>query len=75
MDDINRIEGEKGDLQEKLHATLDKAKELYERMQEQTTAAAKAADKAVREHPYPSLGIVFGLGVLVGLLLSRGRRD
>lgn len=31
---------------------------------------AKTTSRAVREHPYKSLGIVFGLGVLVGVLAT-----
>jgi ElaB/YqjD/DUF883 family membrane-anchored ribosome-binding protein len=31
---------------------------------------AKTTDRAVREHPYKTLGIVFGLGVLVGALAT-----
>ena len=31
-------------------------------------AGAKTTDRVVREHPYQSLGIIFGLGVLVGVL-------
>lgn len=31
-------------------------------------AGAKTTDEAVRQHPYQTIGIVFGLGVLVGLL-------
>jgi ElaB/YqjD/DUF883 family membrane-anchored ribosome-binding protein len=36
---------------------------------------AKAADTAVRQHPDPAIGIALGLGVLIGVLVSRGRRD
>ena len=31
----------------------------------QTVAAAKATDKAVREHPYQAIGIAFGVGLLI----------
>jgi ElaB/YqjD/DUF883 family membrane-anchored ribosome-binding protein len=30
--------------------------------------SAKTTNRAVHEHPYKTLGIVFGLGVLVGVL-------
>ena len=32
--------------------------------------SAKTTDRAVREHPYKTLGAVFGLGVLVGILAT-----
>ena len=31
---------------------------------------AQVTEKQVREHPYQSIGIVFGLGMLVGVLAS-----
>ena len=32
---------------------------------------AKAADKVVRDHPYHTIGIAVGLGVLIGALARR----
>jgi ElaB/YqjD/DUF883 family membrane-anchored ribosome-binding protein len=64
-----------GDLRVKLESAVEKAKVLCERLQEQTSAAAKAADRTVRENPYQAVGVAFGLGILAGILISRGRRD
>ena len=67
--------GEKGRaLRAKLESAVEKAKALYERLEEKTVAAAKAADQTVREHPYQAIGIAFGLGVLIGVLAARCRR-
>ena len=62
-------------LRAKLEATVEKAKAAYERLEEKTVAAAKATDKTVRDHPYPAIGIAFGLGLLVGVLAVQSRRD
>ena len=62
-------------LRAKLEAATEKAKEVCKRLQEQTVAAAKATDQAVREHPYQAIGIGFGPGLLVGVLVMRSRRD
>lgn len=75
MDATNEFEAEKSELRAKLEAAVEKAKAACERLQEQTAAAAKATDKAVREHPYQAMGIAFGLGILVGVLAARSRRD
>ncbi len=64
---------EKSELRAKLEASIEKAKVACERLQEQTVAAAKATDKAVREHPYQAVGIAFGVGVLIGVLVGRCR--
>ena len=75
MDETNRLETEKGQIRANLESVIEKAKDVCEQLQNQTTAAAKATDKSIREHPYEALGIVFGLGVLLGVLVSRRRGD
>lgn len=37
---------------------------------ERALAQARTTDRAVRQHPYQTIGIVFGLGVLLGVLSS-----
>jgi ElaB/YqjD/DUF883 family membrane-anchored ribosome-binding protein len=64
--------GEKGvAARAKLAAALDSAKETARKLQEKTIASAKATDKVIREHPYQSIGIAFGIGIVVGLLINR----
>ncbi len=41
------------------------------KIQESTTAGARATDRVIRDHPYESIGIAFGLGVLIGVLINR----
>jgi len=68
--------GEKGRaLRAKLEAAIEKAKAMYDRLEDKTVAAARAADKTVREHPYQAIGIAFGVGLLIGVLAARSRRD
>ena len=57
-----------------LEAATERARALCRTLQEKTTAAAKATDGAVHEHPYQAIGIAFGLGVLVGVLVGWRRR-
>jgi ElaB/YqjD/DUF883 family membrane-anchored ribosome-binding protein len=37
-------------------------------VKQRALTGAKTTNRAVREHPFKTLGIVFGLGVLVGVL-------
>jgi len=39
-------------------------------VKQRAITSAKTTGRAVREHPYKSLGIIFGVGVLVGVLAS-----
>jgi ElaB/YqjD/DUF883 family membrane-anchored ribosome-binding protein len=75
MDATEHGDNEKHELRAKLEAATEKAKEVCKRLQDETLAAAKATDKAVREHPYQAIGIGFGLGLLIGVLATRCRRD
>jgi ElaB/YqjD/DUF883 family membrane-anchored ribosome-binding protein len=39
-------------------------------MKEKALAGARTTDRAIRQSPYQTIGIVFGLGLVVGLLAS-----
>lgn len=56
---------------ERLAAALEVAKETRHKLEERAIAGAKATDRAIREHPYESVGVAFGVGVLLGILLHR----
>jgi ElaB/YqjD/DUF883 family membrane-anchored ribosome-binding protein len=73
MEPQNRVDAEKGKTVAKLQNAIDTAKEVCERLQYRTTEAAKATDRTIREHPYQAVGIAFGVGVLIGVLMGRSR--
>src|SRR6188474_2595035 len=62
------------ELRERLNAAIESAKVAARRLEEKTVAAAKATDRVIRDHPYQTVGVAFGLGILIGVLLGR-RRD
>ena len=72
---LKTVSGEEGngsrELRARLSSAIQSAKETYRRLQEKAAAGAKATDKAIREHPYESLGVAFGVGLLVGVLVAR----
>ena len=55
----------------RLAAALESAKEIAGRVRDKAVEGAKAADEAVRDHPYQAIGIAFGVGALVGYLAMR----
>ncbi len=55
----------------RLESALATGKQAYAKVQERAVAGARAADQCVREHPYQSIAAAFGIGALVGYLLSR----
>ena len=66
--------GEKvGEVRQRLGAALESAKASCHHLQDRTAEAAKATDKVIRAHPYESIGIAFGVGLLIGVLIVRSR--
>lgn len=59
----------------RLATALERAKSTCNEVQVQTLATAKAAalraDSTIRQHPYESIGIAFGVGLLIGVLVTR----
>ncbi len=72
---LHATAGQAGDkmteLRGRLATTLESAKATYRRIEEKTVAGAKVADKTIREHPYESIGVAFGVGLLIGVLVTR----
>ena len=68
--------GEKiSEARERLKAGLVRAKATLADLQQKGLASAQAAakktDTAIRTHPYESVGIALGVGLLVGFVLGR----
>lgn len=64
--------GEKAkDARARLKVALSEAKDSCAGLEERAAAGAKATDKVIREHPYQSLGVAFGVGLLIGVLVNR----
>jgi ElaB/YqjD/DUF883 family membrane-anchored ribosome-binding protein len=56
---------------ERLAAALEVAKETQQKLQQQVMSGAKATDRVIRDHPYESLGLAFGVGILLGMWARR----
>ena len=66
------VAGEKvSEARERLAAALERSKEICGRVREKAVEGVKAADEAVRDHPYQAIGIAFGVGALIGCLAAR----
>ena len=59
------------EVRERLTAALDAAKRTCLQLEDKAVEGAKAADNAIREHPYQSIGVAFGVGLLIGVLVTR----
>ncbi len=59
------------DVRSRLSDGLEKLNEYYGNAKERVVAGAKRTDESIRSHPYESLAIALGVGVLVGALIRR----
>lgn len=57
----------------RMRQALAAARESCEQLQERALDGAKTTDQAIREHPYQSIGVAFGVGLLLGVLALRPR--
>ena len=57
--------------EESTNKVVSDIRTLVQRAKEQAVERAKAADQVVRGHPYQTIGVAFGLGVLIGILARR----
>lgn len=62
-----------------LRARLDAAQErlasVYEGTKKKVKEGAHRADEAVRDHPYETMAIALGLGLVAGILLGRRTKE
>ena len=59
------------DLRERLQSGLEKLNDYYGDAKERVTAGARRTDETIRAHPYESLAVALGIGVLIGALVRR----
>jgi ElaB/YqjD/DUF883 family membrane-anchored ribosome-binding protein len=60
-------------IQENLAAAKARLSAAEEAVMVKTKQAAKATDEYVHENPWKAVGIGVGVGLIVGMLISRGR--
>jgi ElaB/YqjD/DUF883 family membrane-anchored ribosome-binding protein len=55
----------------RLQGALERGKEAWGEIQDRAVEQAKVADEVIRDHPYQSIGLAFGCGALLGILMAR----
>jgi ElaB/YqjD/DUF883 family membrane-anchored ribosome-binding protein len=64
--------GEKAQqLRDRLAETLERAQQTCEKLEGKTKETLKAADDAIREHPYQSIALALAAGLVVGVVLAK----
>ena len=66
------VAGDKAhEVRERLSDALESAKRNCRCLEDKAIEGAKAADRTIRDHPYQSIGIAFGFGILIGVLVAK----
>lgn len=69
------LNGRAKEVRDQLAVRIKDAKAQLEELETNVRAkaieGAKETDKVIREHPYETLGVAFGIGLLAGVLLNR----
>ena len=50
---------------------LNLGRATWSRLQDRAVQWAKATDQAIRSHPYPAIGVAFGIGAILGMIAAR----
>lgn len=58
-------------LQESSEEVQNRLADMWEAGRERATEYARTADQTIRENPYQAVGVAFGVGLILGLLLTR----
>jgi len=59
------------DVRGRLATAIESAKATCHGLEEKSGEAVRATDRCIREHPYETIGVAFGLGLLLGIIVSR----
>ena len=59
------------EIRERLSDAIDAAKQKCRSLEAKALESAQVADKTIRDHPYQSIGVAFGIGLLIGVLVTR----
>lgn len=57
-----------------LVSAIEECRDAWRTVQDSVVSGAKAAGQSVRDHPYRTLGIALGAGLLLGLLMHDRQR-
>lgn len=56
----------------RLGSAVESSREVFDRISDRASTAARAADGQLRDHPYVPVMVALGLGALLAIVLLRG---
>jgi ElaB/YqjD/DUF883 family membrane-anchored ribosome-binding protein len=68
-------QGRMAEIKDRLESARDRLNRVYTAARTNVVAGARYTDETIRAYPYQALGIALGVGVLLGMLIGRGRNN
>lgn len=62
-------------LRARFEAAQERLAHAYTKTRQRVIAGAHYADDTIREHPYQSIAVAAGVGVLIGMLIGRNTKS
>lgn len=67
------VSGKVDQMRSRFHDLQSRMSDIYGDARRRVVDGAKVTDETIRSHPYESLAVTLGVGILIGALLRRGR--
>lgn len=65
------VDSKAQEIRKRLTEALEAAKRTCGQLEDKAVEGARTTDKTIRDHPYQSIGVAFGVGLLLGVLVTR----
>ena len=66
-------QGRMSEIKDRLESARERLNRVYVSARQNVVAGARYTDETIRAHPYESIAIALGVGLLAGVMLGRGR--
>jgi ElaB/YqjD/DUF883 family membrane-anchored ribosome-binding protein len=71
----DQSDGRMSEIRGRLESARDRLNRVYSAARTNVVAGARYTDETIRAYPYQALGIALGVGILLGVLIGRGRNQ
>lgn len=68
-------QGRMSDIKDRLESARERLNRVYASARQNVVAGARYTDETIRAYPYQSIAVALGVGVLLGVLIGRGRNN
>jgi ElaB/YqjD/DUF883 family membrane-anchored ribosome-binding protein len=75
LGDLPSADDAVGSLRARFESAQERISDLYTGARKKVVSSAKQTDHAIRSNPYQSLAIAAGVGVVIGMIVARRKKE